>query len=170
MELLHYITVSGVDVEKYITQTIVPTCRMYTSCDERGGCVFQRDIVEWLEQQSIDLKGFTTLSIKIQACDAATLQPVYDAHQFVAVESKETLVFSWAGDDTTTEWSALENEVIAGEYDDQLWTAFVRGGFEGRVEVVPSIAVLNDIKNGAISVSQIEGPKVHQTLTFIPFN
>lgn len=169
MELLHYITVSGVDVEKYITQTIVPTCRMYTSCDTSGGCVFQRDIVEWLEQQSIDLKGFTTLSIKIQACDAATLQPVYDAHQFVAVESKETLVFSWAGDRVERQWSDLENGVRADEYASQRWVAFV-DGVDGRFEVVPSIAVLNCIKNGVFSVSRIQGPEVKRTLTFIPFN
>lgn len=169
MKLLHHIVVFGVDVEKRITQTIVPKGRMNTSCDMISTSVFRRDIIEWLEQQSIDFKGFTTLFIKVEACDAVSLQPVFDASLFVSVVVEEKLVFSWAGDRNEREWKDLENGVQSGNYNYQHWIAVVTGT-DCRIEVIPSMAVLDCVKNGVFSIPRIQGPEVKRTVKFIPFS
>lgn len=163
-EMHHYVTITGINTVQNTISTLVAR-RLMMGCDTR---VSRRGIIEWLDKQSFDVKGCTILSIKVDSCDAASLQPLIWTELFISVSTQETLMYKWNGGPMKP-WSELEHAVQAGVLDDHIWDARV-DGHAGVICVVPSTDVLNLIKKGVIFVRQIEGPVVHTTRTFTPFN
>ena len=163
-ELNYYVTVTGINTDQNTVSTLVNRCLMMV-CNTR---VSRRGIIEWLEKQKFNLKGCTILSIKVDSCDAATIQPLIWTELFISVTEQETLMYKW-NCGPMKPWSELEAAVQAGVLDDHIWDARI-DGYDGVLGVVPSASVLNLIKKGVISVRQIEGPEMDVTRTFTPFN